>query len=82
MCGTPVIASKCSDTIIDTLKNNENGIIIDDYDDIDAYAENIFKLLNDNQFYKKISKNALDTAKMKNDIKIISSIWRDILKCA
>lgn len=74
LCGIPVIASNCGD-ISDVITDGHNGILINDYRDVEAFAASIVTLLNDPDYRNRIHKNALETAELlrSNDI---SQIWR------
>ena len=76
-CGIPVIASKCGD-ISDIIKNNYNGIIINDYRDKNSFAQAILELLNNPLLAKKYSENARKSTK-NMDEGIVSSVWVDII---
>jgi glycosyltransferase involved in cell wall biosynthesis len=77
-CGIPVIASNCGD-ISDVIIDGSNGILINDYKDVDAFAESIIMLLRDPVTMNRMHLNALETAKMikSNDI---PRIWRNALE--
>jgi glycosyltransferase involved in cell wall biosynthesis len=77
LCGIPVIASNCGD-ISDVITDGHNGILIDDYRDVDAFAASIITLLQDQDAMHRIHSNALETAEAlkSNDI---TGIWRNAL---
>lgn len=79
MCGVPVISSRCSDTVIDLLKNHENGIIINKYNDVQSYTVEIIKLLKNPSLLNKYSNNAIHSV---NKIKIanIQKLWNKIFE--
>ena len=56
-CACAVIASHAAGSVPFLIKNNENGIIYE-YGDIVSIGDNIIKLIIDNEFREKISKNA------------------------
>ena len=60
--GVPVIANKVG-LVNSLIINGENGIIINDYNDIDGYVNAIIKLINNKDLYSKISKNSIKTIK-------------------
>jgi len=78
MCGVPVIASRCSDTIIDLLKNDFNGIVIRDYQDVNSFTKAIIKLLQNPELINKCSTNALKTTK-KLKVEKIAYIWENVI---
>lgn len=56
-CGVPVISNKVglAPTII---KNNVNGILIDDMENIESYKNNIIELINNKEKYYMLSENS------------------------
>lgn len=77
ICGIPVIASNCGD-ISDVIINGHNGILINDYRDVDAFAESIIMLLRDPAAMDRMHLNALETAEMIKSTDI-PRIWRSAL---
>jgi len=77
LCGIPVIASNCGD-IADVIIDGCNGILINDYRDVDAFAASIIALLQNQDRMHRIHINALETAEAlkSNDI---PEIWRRAL---
>jgi len=62
MCGLPCVVSNCGD-VIDVAKDGFNSFIINDFHNIDGFAQAILSLLENEELYKKISQNALKTVK-------------------
>ena len=76
-CGVPVITSNCGD-IRDVIKNEYNGIIIDDYQDYKSFAEAIIDLLQNPQIMTAYSVNALKTAEKKT-VEDTALVWKEII---
>ena len=53
----PVISS-CVSAIPEIIVSNVNGILIEDYDNTDAWCDAIDKTINDAAFYNKLARNA------------------------
>ncbi len=66
--GVPVISTKC-DGPLDIIKNRYNGILVEK-NNIDELINAVESLKNDLSLRKKISKNGLDTVKLKYSINI------------
>jgi glycosyltransferase involved in cell wall biosynthesis len=78
MCGVPVIASRCSDTIIDLLRDGYNGSVIDDYQNVNSFAKVIIKLLQNPKVINMYSANAFKTAEKINTEKV-AYIWENVI---
>jgi glycosyltransferase involved in cell wall biosynthesis len=76
-CGLPVITSNCGD-VCDIIKDGYNGVIINDYQDYQAFAEAIVKLLQNPRLINKYSSNGLKTVE-KNGIDKVCNIWNNII---
>ena len=61
MCGKPVVAFNGRGGASDFLEHEKTGLL-SDYD-VDAYAEQIQRLFDDDTLYKRVSKNAQEYAK-------------------
>jgi len=59
-CGTPVISSD-NDGSLEIIENDTNGLVVPQ-SDLDAYLEQIEKLLEDDQEYERLSRGALNRA--------------------
>ena len=77
-CGIPVICSICGD-ICDLIENGNNGILVEDYNDVDSFAKEIIRLLNDQKYLDKVSHNSIKTANEYFNIDIVTKKWRYIL---
>ncbi|HDR72760.1 MAG TPA: glycosyltransferase family 1 protein [Methanoculleus sp.] len=77
LCGIPVIASNCGD-IADVIADGCNGILIDDYQDVDAFAASIVALLTDPDAMERMHANALKTAASLKSADI-PRIWQQAL---
>lgn len=77
MCGTPVIVSNCGD-VLDVLKDGFNCIIIDDYLNVDGFANAIIRLLEDKTLCNTLSKNALAGINKAFSVENTSDAWRKI----
>lgn len=62
LCGLPSIVSNCGD-IIDIAKDGFNSLVIQNYSDVDGFAQAIIRLMGDKELYHKLSQNALETAR-------------------
>jgi len=77
LCGLPSVVSNCGD-IIDIAKDNYNALVISDCNDYRAFASAILKLLADEEQYKQMKNNTIETAKnLKPESK--TRKWFDIL---
>lgn len=76
-CGLPVIISNCGD-VCDVIKDNYNGIIVDNYQDYHSFAQVIIKLLRNPQIITEHSVRALKTAENMSVEKAVC-IWKDII---
>ena len=76
-CGLPVIISNCGD-VFDIIKNNYNGIIVNDYQDYYSFAEAILKLLQNPEIIGTQSMNALASANNMNNVNV-AAVWGHII---
>jgi len=77
MCGVPSVVSNCGD-ILDIAKDGINSIVIDNYGDVNGYANAISCLLGDNEFYHTISQNAFETVS-RLSVSRVTCEWGNIL---
>ena len=77
--GIPPIVSDVGD-ISDVIIDGFNGFMVKDYNDSDAFAQSIMKLLNNEDLYKKISVNALETIKKNYRFEAVKKTWIQIFK--
>jgi len=73
-CGVPVVASNCSDTIMEILTNGYNGYVIEDYEDIHGYSKKIYAALNNEQTINRLSKNSIKSVTFLSK-KYVSKKW-------
>ena len=78
-CGVPVIASNVGD-IPDLIKNDFNGFTVDDYNNIEEFAEKILLLLSDKNKYDTFVKNAAEYVKENYSQAAASEVWKKIFK--
>ena len=80
-CGIPIIISK-NVGVSELIKNNYNGIVLNKNESV-YYAKELNKLLNNDSYYKRLSKNARITA-IKNNKDVMlrkyDKIYKKILK--
>ncbi len=77
MCGVPVISSRCSDSVIDLVKTCENGIVVNDYQDVQSFTVEIYKLLKNTELLSTYSNNAVRSADILK-VSNISNLWCDL----
>ncbi len=77
-CGLPVVTSDCGD-ICDIVKDSYNGFIISDYQDYNAYAEVIIKLLTNPDMLEVYSNNALKSVENVSSDSV-EKVWENIIK--
>jgi len=75
--GIPSVVTNCGD-IRDTARDGFNCMVIQRYDDYEGFAVAITRLLEDEQLSRKLSRNALETAK---DLSLqrATKQWEEIL---
>lgn len=78
-CGVPVIAFENSGPKEIINKNNENGILVS-RNDINALAQAILDLIEDEEKRKRISKKSIERAKDFSGENIIKQ-WNELLQC-
>ena len=76
-CGIPCVVPDVGD-ITDAAINEVNAIVIDDPYDVDGFANAIIKLLNDDEFYKKLSENT-KIVREKYSYESATRAWNEIL---
>jgi len=74
LCGLPCVVSNCGD-IIDVVKDGYNAILIQDFSDVDRFAQAILSLLENNELYQLISQNALQTMESLSSEKVANQ-WK------
>lgn len=76
-CGVPCVASNVGD-MEDIIDDEENGVIVDDYRDLEEYAGKILLLLEQKDKYTKISKAAQIEVKNSFSYEAATKVWKDI----
>lgn len=77
--GVPCVVSKVGD-IEDLVKDGENGFVVDDYVDINKFAEKIMLLLRDENQYALFSERAKAFVKRNYSHQAATDVWKKILK--
>ena len=77
MCGIPSVVSNCGD-ITDIARDGFNCLVIQKYDDYEGFARAIIRLLEDEELYRMLAQNALETAKALPIEKAIEA-WQSLL---
>ncbi len=77
-CGVPVITSNCGD-ICDIVKDRYNGCVIQEYDDVEGFAQAIVELLQNEDELKRMTENAVPSVASVNH-EHVCEIWDNILR--
>lgn len=77
-CGLPCVVSNVGN-ILDIAVNGINSIVVEDYDDIDTFVQSILKLLDDREFYMKLSVNARRSVTEHYSYENATKTWQKIL---
>jgi glycosyltransferase involved in cell wall biosynthesis len=75
--GVPVIASKVGD-ISDIIDHEQNGFLINDFQNVEEYSYRILQLLNDSEMYKTFSLNLYTTVRTQFITQKASQVWEEI----
>ena len=75
-CGVPPIVSNCG-IVPEMLTDGFNAIVVDRFDDSNAYADAIVRLIEDEEFRNTLSQNTLSTARANGVEKAIQA-WEAI----
>lgn len=75
--GVPCVVSNVGD-MPEVARDGWNARVIEDCDDLDAFAEAILSLLEDPELYERISRNAL-AVRETHSFEAASRIWKQIL---
>jgi glycosyltransferase involved in cell wall biosynthesis len=78
-CGIPSVASNVGD-ITDLIKNDENGFIIKDFNNIEEFAEKIILLLTDKNIYDDFSKRSAKFVMENYSQAAASRVWEKIFE--
>ena len=77
MCGLPCIVSNCGD-ILDIAKDGYNSLVIQKFDDYRGFANAIYNLLENDELYNNICRNALKITESVS-IENVTQQWELIL---
>ena len=77
-CGIPCVVPDVGD-ITDVAIDGVNAVVIKDPHDIPGFANAIIKLLDDNEFYHRLSQNTRQVVMDKYNLKIATDTWDKIL---
>jgi glycosyltransferase involved in cell wall biosynthesis len=77
MCGLPCVISNCGD-IVDLAKDGFNSLVIQNYSDYQGFAKAICNLLEDEELYGNISRNALKSVEAIS-IENVTCQWKLLL---
>ena len=77
--GLPCVVSNVGD-IKDLVIDGWNSFIIDDFNDLDGYTTKIIQLLEEQDVYKNISKNATIDVRRSYSYENAESVWKSIFK--
>lgn len=78
-CGIPCVVSKVGD-IEDTVKDGKNGFVVDDYSNIEEFAEKIMLLLRDKKQYDLFSERAITFVRKNYSQQAATDLWKKIFK--
>jgi glycosyltransferase involved in cell wall biosynthesis len=78
-CGVPVITTNAGD-MTDTVKDNINAILVEQWDDVKAFSTGITRLLDDSIFYKKLRENGLEEIFSHHCNNNVISTWEKIFR--
>lgn len=77
MCGIPSVVSNCGD-ITDIARDGFNCLVVQKYDDYEGFARAIIRLLEDEELYRMLAQNALETTKAL-PIEKATEAWQSLL---
>jgi glycosyltransferase involved in cell wall biosynthesis len=78
-CGIPCVASNVGD-ITDLIKNDFNGFVVDDFNNIEDFAEKIILLLTDKNRYDTFSERSVEFVRENYSLAAASKVWGKIFK--
>jgi len=73
-CGLPVVASNVGD-MSEVVINNQTGYLVNDYNNLNDFAENIIKILFSKKLYNKMSKNSIELIKERYTFANATKFW-------
>ena len=76
-CGVPCVISNVND-ISDLVRDGENGILVDDFSDINTVARAIVDLLDDEEEYSRLSANAVQSVLEGYSMISATRVWQKI----
>ncbi|PFJ17424.1 UDP-glucose--polyglycerol phosphate glucosyltransferase [Bacillus cereus] len=77
-CGVPVVSFDCPKGPAEIIKNNQDGLLIED-GDVDAFSEGLIDLIEDKEKRKNFAKRGLKNVK-RYEIRNIGRLWEDLIK--
>ncbi|WJE52638.1 glycosyltransferase family 4 protein [Bacillus cereus] len=77
-CGVPVVSFDCPKGPAEIIKNNQDGLLIED-GDVDAFADGLIDLIEDKEKRKRFAKLGLKNVK-RYEIRNIGRLWEDLIK--
>lgn len=75
--GTPVVAVDCNSGPREIIQNEFNGLLVENHN-IKAFAEALYRLVNDNELYLFCKKNAAESVQHLS-LRTISEQWKNLL---
>ncbi|MAJ43835.1 MAG: hypothetical protein CMF96_03695 [Candidatus Marinimicrobia bacterium] len=76
-CGIPCVASKVGD-LEDLIEDEVNGHLINDYKDLDRYAEKIDRLLSNESEYQLMSNKSIKEIRKNYSYSAATKVWNNI----
>ena len=75
-CGVPVVVFDCENGPRNIISNNQDGILVKPFD-IDAYADSLLRLMQDDQLRSQMGNHACESSKQYY-IEDIASQWKEL----
>ncbi len=77
--GLPVVSFDCETGPRDIVEHNKTGFLVETFD-LDKFAEALVQLMKDEHLRKEFSDNAIQLAKQKFDLSVITDSWENLFK--
>ncbi|PFK38387.1 UDP-glucose--polyglycerol phosphate glucosyltransferase [Bacillus cereus] len=77
-CGVPVVSFDCPKGPAEIIKNNQDGLLIED-GNVDAFADGLIELIEDREKRKRFAKLGLKNVK-RYEIRNIGRLWEDLIR--